>query len=226
MKKCNLTQALATLSLLCAETLMMPSAHAVQQLFCNGRMNNGWSYSAEYIDGQFSRIRWTRQGKPPQTTNLTYDTINNKDQPIYRGGLMGALGVTLIDLSGGNVRPGSQISVMVDDWGSSRGNCGTSSSSTGTAPMSNVLSFRTKSYSVRVDRKNQEYLMTVVNRNNNRSLLNNASASLIPPQRGDAGWTSYVHRGGVTVYARTNPRGLKEVEVIQSTGRRVIEKAI
>lgn len=141
MKKLNLSGALATLSLLCAELFLMPSAHAVQQLFCNGRMNNGWSYSAEFIDGQFSRIRWTRQGKPPQTTNLTYDSINNKDQPVYTGGLMGALGVTLIDLSGGDVRPGSQITVTVDDWGRSRANCGTSTSST---PVTNILAFQIK----------------------------------------------------------------------------------
>lgn len=128
MKKLNLSSAIAILGLLCAESLsfMLP-ASAVQQLFCNGRINNGWSYSAEYIDGQFTRIRWTRPGKPPQTTNLTYESINNRDQPVYKGSLMGALGVTLIDLSGGDIQPGSKISVMVDDWGSSQANCEISS---------------------------------------------------------------------------------------------------
>lgn len=222
MKKLKRSGTLATLSLLCAELLAMPSAHAVQQLFCNGRMSNGWSYSAEYIDGQFTRIRWTRQGKPPQTTNLTYESINNKDQPVYTGGLMGALGVTLIDLSGGDVKPGSKITIMVDDWGNSQANCGTSSSTSAT----NILSFQTKSYSVKVERKNENFLMTVITRNNGRPLIDNAPATLVPRHSSDAGWTSYVHRSGITVYARSNPRGLKEVEVIPTTGRRVIEKAI
>lgn len=133
MKKLNLSGAIATLGLLCAESIFfMPSTSAVQQLFCNGRMNNGWSSSAEYIDGQFTRIRWTRSGKPPQTTNLTYESINNKDQPVYKGSLMSALGVTLIDLSGGDVQPGSRISVVVDEWGRSQANCGTSSRTTRT----------------------------------------------------------------------------------------------
>jgi hypothetical protein len=34
--------------------------------------------------------------------------------------------VTLIVLSKGDVRPGSQISVGVEEWGWSRGNCGLS----------------------------------------------------------------------------------------------------
>jgi hypothetical protein len=192
MKKLKLSSAIATLGLLCAESLsFMPSASAVQQLFCNGRMNNGWSYSAEYIDGQFTRIRWTRSGQPPQTTNLTYESINNRDQPVYTGGLMGALGVTLIDLSGGNVQPGSKISVMVDDFGSSQANCGTSASSTGLATqITNVLSFQTKSYTVRVDRKNSNLLMTVIDKRNGQALLNNAPATVAPRRTSNDNWTA------------------------------------
>ncbi|GFE71168.1 hypothetical protein [Chroococcus sp. FPU101] len=223
MKKLKLLGAVATLSLLCAELFAMPSADAVQQLSCNGRMNNGWSYSAEYIDGQFTRIRWTRQGKPPQTTNLTYDSINNKDQPVYTGGLMGALGVTLIDLSGGDVQPGSKITVTVDDWGRSQANCGTSSSSTS---LTNVLAFQTKSYLVKVDQKNNNFLMTVIEKKTNRPFINNAPATVAPRRNSNDNWTSYVHRGNIIAYARTNPRGEQELELTRSANRRVIEKAI
>ncbi|WP_245927584.1 hypothetical protein [Aphanothece hegewaldii] len=226
MKKQNLSGAIATLGLLCTQSILFTSpASAVQQLFCNGRMTNGWSYSAEYIDGQFARIRWTRSGKPPQTTNLTYESINNRDQPVYRGGLMGALGVTLIDLSGGDVQPGSQITVKVDDWGTSQASCGTSASGTAT-PITNVLAFQTRSYTVRVDRKNSNLLMTVINKRDGRTLLNNAPATVAPRRNSNDSWTGYVHRGEMTAYARRNFRGEKELELIQTAGRRVIEQGI
>jgi hypothetical protein len=41
---------------------------------------------------------------------------------------MAATKVTLVDISRGDVRSGSQISVGVEEWGWSRGTCGTSSS--------------------------------------------------------------------------------------------------
>jgi len=55
--------------------------------------------------------------------SLSFKNTNNKGQPIYRGSLFAAVSVTLIDLSKGDVRPGSQISVGVEEWGWSRGNC-------------------------------------------------------------------------------------------------------
>lgn len=222
MKTLNLS--IAALGLLCAETiLMMPSAHALQQLFCNGQMNNGWSYSAEYVDGQFTRIRWTRQGKPPQTTNLTYESINNKDQPVYRGGLMGALGVTLIDLSGGDVGLGSKISITVDDWGRSQATCGTTSSS---QPDTTVLAFQTKNYRVDVYRRNGRLLMDVFDKRNRRKLINGGLVQAASRRGSDDNWTSYVYRGEITIYARSNPIGNKELELIQTSGRRVIEPGL
>lgn len=101
-------------------------ASAAQQFFCNGSMNNGWAYTAEFLDGRFTQIRWERSGQPPQTTTLTFSNTNAQGQPIYTGAFQAATAVTLIDLSGGNVNPGSEISVSVEEWGNSTGTCGLS----------------------------------------------------------------------------------------------------
>jgi hypothetical protein len=121
---------LATLGILGSQVLLFPisRAHAAQQLYCNGQMNNGWTYSATFLDGRFTQIRWQRSGQPPQISELTYDTENDQGQPIYRGSFQGATAVTLVDLSGGGTRPGSQVSVGVEEWGWSTGTCGVSSS--------------------------------------------------------------------------------------------------
>ncbi|MBF2046507.1 MAG: hypothetical protein EDM05_001150 [Leptolyngbya sp. IPPAS B-1204] len=111
------------------------SAHAAQQLFCNGSMNNGWAYTAEFLDGRFTQIRWQRSGQPPQTTNLTFSNTNAQGQPIYTGAFQAATTVTLTDLSGGNVNPGSQISVSVEEWGTSTGTCGLSSGGSAPSPQ-------------------------------------------------------------------------------------------
>lgn len=100
-----------------------PQPPVSQQLLCKGRMNNGWAYTAEYTNGRFTLIRWQRSGQPPQTSNLTNDGKNAQGQPVYRGGFQAATAVTLVDLSGGNVRSGSEISVGVEEWGWSRGRC-------------------------------------------------------------------------------------------------------
>ncbi|MBU6229195.1 MAG: hypothetical protein KGQ93_05830 [Cyanobacteria bacterium REEB459] len=97
---------------------------ATQQFSCNGRMNNGWSYTAEFLNGRFTQIRWQRSGQPPQTSTLTYKTNNTKGQPIYTGSFQGATRVSLVDISAGNVQSGSQVSVQVEEWGSSVGTCG------------------------------------------------------------------------------------------------------
>ncbi|MBF2002101.1 MAG: hypothetical protein IGS50_04030 [Synechococcales cyanobacterium C42_A2020_086] len=102
------------------------SASAAQSFSCNGSMNNGWVYTAEFVDGRFTRIRWERSGQPPQTTNLTFSNTNAQGQPIYTGAFQAATAVTLVDLSGGNVQPGSEISVSVEEWGTSTASCGLS----------------------------------------------------------------------------------------------------
>lgn len=94
-----------------------------QALFCDGRMTNGWAYTAEYADGRFTRIRWQRTGQPPQTSSLTLDQRNAQGQPIYRGAFLAATSVTLVDLSGGNPQAGSEVSVEVEEWGWARGRC-------------------------------------------------------------------------------------------------------
>jgi hypothetical protein len=105
-----------------AEAVFSP-AYAAQSFTCSGQMNNGWSYNAEFVDGRFTQIRWNRSGQPPQVSTLTYDTTNSQGEPIYRGSFLGATAVTLIDLGKGNVRAGSQVSIGVEEWGWSRGNC-------------------------------------------------------------------------------------------------------
>ncbi|NJL84217.1 MAG: hypothetical protein HC890_17195 [Chloroflexaceae bacterium] len=129
------TAALAT-GLMTIGLLMVhkQSASAAQQLFCNGRMNNGWAYRAEFVDGRFTQIRWERSGQPPQTTNLTFSSTNAQRQPIYTGAFQAATAVTLVDLSGGNVSQGSQISISVEEWGTSTGTCGITTG--GTVPPS------------------------------------------------------------------------------------------
>ncbi|HEY9864076.1 MAG TPA: hypothetical protein V6D21_07845 [Candidatus Obscuribacterales bacterium] len=117
---------LATVGLILGEAVFS-SASAAQQLFCNGRMNNGWTYSAQFLNGRFTEIRWERPGQPPIVSNLTFQSTNEARQPVYTGSIMAATMVTLVDLSRGNVRPGSQISVTAEEWGTSTGNCGLSS---------------------------------------------------------------------------------------------------
>jgi hypothetical protein len=75
------------------------------------------------FSGQFTSIRWQRSGQPPQTTNLTSSGTNAQKQPIYRGVFQSATNVTLVDLSNGNVRDGSKVSVGVEEWGWGRGKC-------------------------------------------------------------------------------------------------------
>ncbi|HIK19435.1 MAG TPA: hypothetical protein IGS53_29725 [Leptolyngbyaceae cyanobacterium M33_DOE_097] len=111
-----------TCSLSSGGNVTQPLPPASQQISCNGRMNNGWSYTAEY-DRQFTLIRWQRSGQAPQTTTLTRSGSNAEGQPIYRGDFQSATKVTLVDLSRGNVRPGSEVSVGVEEWGWSRGRC-------------------------------------------------------------------------------------------------------
>jgi hypothetical protein len=100
---------------------------ATQSFTCQGQMNNGWRYTAEFVNGRFTQIRWQRAGQPPQTTSLTFVNTNAQQQPIYTGAFQAATQVTLVDLSGGDVRPGSSISVSVEEWGTSKGQCGTTS---------------------------------------------------------------------------------------------------
>ncbi|MBW4660322.1 MAG: hypothetical protein KME15_16735 [Drouetiella hepatica Uher 2000/2452] len=119
------------------------SAHAAQQFSCNGQMSNGWTYSAEYLDGRFTQIRWQRSGQPPQVSRLTFKSNNAQGQPIYKGGLFAAVTVTLVDLSRGDVQVGSQISVGVEEWGWSRGNCGTASSDSESETVSPKLTIST-----------------------------------------------------------------------------------
>jgi hypothetical protein len=122
------TAALATALVAIGPTVVdQQPASATQQFFCNGSMKNGWAYTAEFLNGRFTQIRWQRSEQPPQTTSLTFSNTNAQGQPIYTGAFQAATSVTLVDLSGGNVSPGSQISVSVEEWGSSTGTCGLSS---------------------------------------------------------------------------------------------------
>jgi hypothetical protein len=112
-----------------------PSAYAAQTFSCQGSMNNGWNYTAEFVNGRFTQIRWQRSGQPPQTTSLSFTNTNAQGQPIYTGAFQAATKVTLTDLSGGNVGSGSEISVSVEEWGTSRGRCGTSGGGNTSSPQ-------------------------------------------------------------------------------------------
>lgn len=102
------------------------SAQSVQTYSCAGQMANGWRYSALFLDGRFTQIRWDRSGQPTQTSALTRAATNSAGEPIYRGSFREATAVTLVDLGKGNVRPGSQVSVGVEEWGWARGTCSAS----------------------------------------------------------------------------------------------------
>ncbi|HEY9810882.1 MAG TPA: hypothetical protein V6D13_16260 [Halomicronema sp.] len=104
--------------------LSVGPVQAAQTFTCTGTMRNGWVYTAQYVDGRFTQISWKRAGQPPQVSTLKYDRENSKGQPIYRGNFQAATAVTLVDLSRGNIKPGAQISVGVEEWGWARGNCG------------------------------------------------------------------------------------------------------
>ncbi|NER36729.1 MAG: hypothetical protein F6J93_22555 [Oscillatoria sp. SIO1A7] len=108
--------------------LPVPTAQAAMVLFCPGLDAGGYPYTATYVDGLFTEVRFDRSPSlPPVTSELTYDTVNEQGEPIYRGGYLGMADVTLVDRSKGNVQPGSEVSVAVDGrWNQTRGVCGTS----------------------------------------------------------------------------------------------------
>lgn len=130
------TAGLVGIGLLLTDFALSP-AWATLQLSCNGRMNNGRMFSAQFLDGRFTQIRWEQAGQPPQVTNLTFSATNSKGQPIYRGTFQGATAVTLVDVSGGDVRTGSKVSVGVEEWGWASGVCSTSGSSSSSGSGSN-----------------------------------------------------------------------------------------
>lgn len=109
--------------------LPVPTAQAAMQLFCPGLDADGYPYTANYVDGLFTEVKFDRDSsQPPVTSTLTYDGVNEEGEPIYRGGYLGMADVVLVDRSKGNVQPGSEVSVAVDSrWNQTRGVCGTSS---------------------------------------------------------------------------------------------------
>jgi hypothetical protein len=96
---------------------------AATTVVCTGQMQNGWQYQAEITNQRFTQIQWERSGAEPTVSTLRFHRNNAQGQPIYRGSFRAATEVVLIDLSGGNPRPGSQVSIGVEEWGWSRGNC-------------------------------------------------------------------------------------------------------
>jgi hypothetical protein len=97
-----------------------PAAGAV---VCTGQMQNGWQYRTEVANQRFTEIRWERSGAQPTVSTLRFYRNNAQGQPVYRGSFRAATELALVDLSGGNPRPGSQVSIGVEEWGWSRGNC-------------------------------------------------------------------------------------------------------
>jgi hypothetical protein len=136
----GIASGLVGVGLLITEAIYSPT-HAAQQFSCTGSMKSGWNYTAEFLDGRFTQIRWERSGQPPQVSRLTFSSTNVEGHPVYRGSFQAATAVTLVDLSGGDVRPGSQISVGVEEWGWSRGTCGTTAGG-GTGSSSSAATMR------------------------------------------------------------------------------------
>lgn len=136
IKLSKISQSIAASTLITLTTLLMieSPAPAAQNFTCQGRMNNGWAYTAEFVNGRFTQIRWERSGQPPQTTELRFVNTNPQRQPVYTGAFQAATQVTLVDLSGGNVQHGSGIAVTVEEWGTSNGTCGNLSSGTNPPP--------------------------------------------------------------------------------------------
>lgn len=97
-----------------------PAAVAV---VCTGQMQNGWRYRAEVANQRFTQIRWERSGAQPTVSALRFYSNNAQGEPVYRGSFQDATELALVDLSGGNPRQGSQVSIGVEEWGWSRGNC-------------------------------------------------------------------------------------------------------
>ncbi len=96
---------------------------AAPQFSYTGSKSNGRNYDAQFRNGRFTQITWTRSGQPTQVSPLTFDRNNEQGQPIYRGSFQGATAISLVDLGQGNVRPGSQVSVGTEEWGWARGTC-------------------------------------------------------------------------------------------------------
>ncbi|HIK45795.1 MAG TPA: hypothetical protein IGR64_13060 [Leptolyngbyaceae cyanobacterium M65_K2018_010] len=96
---------------------------ATGTIFCTGQMQNGWQYRAEATNQRFTQIRWERSGAESVVSTLRFYRNNAQGKPVYRGSFRDATEVTLVDLSGGNPRPGTQVSIGVEEWGWSRGNC-------------------------------------------------------------------------------------------------------
>ncbi|PSN11408.1 hypothetical protein C7293_24445 [filamentous cyanobacterium CCT1] len=96
---------------------------ATTTVICTGQMQNGWQYRAEATNQRFTQIRWERSGVEPTVSTLRFYSNNAQGQPVYRGSFRAATELALVDLSSGNPRQGSQISIGVEEWGWSRGNC-------------------------------------------------------------------------------------------------------
>ncbi|WP_206602802.1 hypothetical protein [Leptolyngbya ohadii] len=150
----SIASGLTGMSLIAFGAVFVP-AQATQQLSCTGRMNNGWTYDAKFLNGRFTQITWNRAGQPPQVSTLTFYGTNPEGQPIYRGAFQAATAVTLVDLGKGNVRPGSQVSVGVEEWGWSRGTCTASTGGGGTGTTDWFTSLRQDLMGVNGDRSRE-----------------------------------------------------------------------
>jgi hypothetical protein len=96
---------------------------ATGTIICTGQMQNGWQYRATATNQRFTEIRWERSGAESTVSTLRFYRNNAQGQPVYRGSFRAATELALVDLSGGNPRSGSQVSIGVEEWGWSRGNC-------------------------------------------------------------------------------------------------------
>lgn len=108
-----------------ATSLVIPkSAIAQAMVQCEGQLPNGWFFNAEYQNGLFRRIVWSRTGNAPRVSSLRYDPSSVQREPTYLI-QTGEIPGRLVDLSFGNVQTGSTIRLEIPGLQPIIGVCGT-----------------------------------------------------------------------------------------------------
>jgi len=85
-----------------------------------------------------------------------------------------------------------------------------------------VLFFETSRYAVRIYRQSQhsQFYMNVYDRQNSLPIMTGNSAEVSPKRDADDNWTTYVNiLGDVKYYARVNPQGGAELQIINAQGK-------
>lgn len=85
-----------------------------------------------------------------------------------------------------------------------------------------VLFFETSRYAVRIYRQSQhsQFYMNIYDLEKSRPIMTGTPAEVSPKLGRDDNWTTYVNiRGDVKYYARVNPQGGAELQIINAQGK-------